>query len=199
MADLALSTRRLTPLARRLLVAGLLALLGAAWLVTAAAQWRNERAALEMRWRSERDARLAAADQARGRRGGDGEAAPDAPAQAEARLAALLPPAAQTPRRVAELLALAQRQGLALRGTQQRLPGLQRAQSTPGRLELALQAEADYLQLRRFVAEALAQDTGLVLGSLRLQRADGRAQRLQAELQWVLLSAPPALPSSVRP
>ncbi|MBP6900091.1 MAG: hypothetical protein KBC73_08390 [Burkholderiaceae bacterium] len=170
---------------RALLLGGLLALLASALLATATVQWRQEHQALEQQWRSERDARLATA----ARPGPTPSAGPD---DAAARLQAALPPPGQAPQRVAELLALARRQGLTLRGAQQRLPDAQRRadQAAPGRLELALLAEADYGQLRRFVAEALAQDAGLVLGSLRLQRADARTARLQAELQWVLLSRP---------
>lgn len=136
-------------------------------------------------------------------------APPPAPGPA-LRLQAALPAADQTPLRVAELLALAQRHDIAVTSSRQspatRLDGgpaaavsvsAAAATSPPplAAVPLAWRAQGRYADLRAFVAAALQADAGLVLDQLRLSRADGRAALLDADLQWQLLQQGAAEPA----
>lgn len=108
------------------------------------------------------------------------------------RLQAALPPADQTPARLAGLLALAQRHDVMVTSARQSPaaahggnPG-QRIDAVP----VAWRIQGRYADLRGFIAAALQADPGLVLEQLRLSRSDGRAVLLDADLQWQLLAQP---------
>ena len=94
------------------------------------------------------------------------------------------PPANGRAKRVAALLAVAQKRGLALQAMDMR------AQSEPtlGLVHYRIQmpAEGSYAALRAFVAESLRNDPALALDSLRLRRDDDAAGGLRAELRWSL-------------
>jgi len=111
--------------------------------------------------------------------------------QAQAAAKALLRPAApawptavQTPQRTQQLMQRAQREGLViLRATEQPDPA-----SATHRVQL--HAQGSYGAVRRFVAQAMADDAALALESLRLQRPTGPAEGIMVDLQWRLLVQP---------
>lgn len=111
-----------------------------------------------------------------------------AASQAEAAAQALLPPparrwpaAAQTPQRTQQLLLRAQREGLVVQRA------IERQDAASATHSVQMQALGSYGAVRRFVAQALAEDAALALESLRLQRPAGPAEGLTVELQWRLL------------
>ena len=109
------------------------------------------------------------------------------------RLAGALPVAEQAPRRVADLLALAQAQGLALHSIRQSWGSAGSGDAAGLRqLQVTLLLQGPYAGVRTWVAKALQQDPGLALDSLHLE-AIATADRpvgatgLRAALQWSLL------------
>ena len=140
----------------------------------------------------------------------DRSAAARRPAQSPAaavsdaeRLASALPAAEQAPQRVADLLGLAQAQGLPLHSIRQTWgsPGTGDAAGLR-QLQVTLLLQGPYAALRSWVAKALQQDAGLALDALHLEaepaadRPVGSGKGLRAELQWSLLmrGAGPASP-----
>jgi hypothetical protein len=109
-----------------------------------------------------------------------------APVKAPAPLASLTwPAAAQTPSRVAALLALAPQHGVTIERAQQ-------SADASGSLRLVLSARGGYGAVRQFVAAALANDAHLALTRVRMQRASAKTSDLEAELQWLLVQRRPA-------
>lgn len=110
------------------------------------------------------------------------------------RLASALPAVEQAPRRVADLLALAQAQGLAPQSIRQTWgsPGTGDA-AGQRQLQVTVLLQGPYGALRTWVARALQQDAGLALDALHLEvdattdRPAGSSKGLRAELQWSLL------------
>jgi hypothetical protein len=88
---------------------------------------------------------------------------------------------APLPQRVAQLLDLAQQQGVTVRRTEQRKV----AEPAPGTL-LSMPARSAYAGLRGFVELALLHDPDLALTTLRLQRGREGDAELEAELVWWL-------------
>ena len=141
-----------------------------------------------------------ATDADRSQRQLDRSAAASRPALAAAelssdaeRLASALPAAEQAPRRVADLLALAQAQGLALHSIRQTWGSAGSGDAAGLRqIQVTLLLQGPYASLRTWVAKALQQDPGLALDSLHLE-AFATADRpvggtgLRAALQWSLL------------
>ena len=116
-----------------------------------------------------------------------GPSTPPAPTD-DQRLLQALPPLADAPQRVAELLALAQQQGLVVDSTRQTWAAPAARSALPlQRLQLVVSARGPYLGLRRFVAQALQHDPTLVLDQLQLSRPPSRSGELGAELHWSLL------------
>ncbi len=119
------------------------------------------------------------------------------PARDEQRLLQALPPADDSPGRIAALLELATRHGLTVdsvrqgdtRGADNRAGALPLQQ-----VPLALAARGPYTALRGFVAEALQHDDALLLDQLRINRSQATARELNADLQWTLLQRPPEPP-----
>ena len=112
------------------------------------------------------------------------------------RLASALPAAEQAPQRVADLLALAQAQGLTVHGIRQTWGPPGRSDAAGLRqLQVTLLLQGRYDPLRALVAKALQQDAGLALDTLHLDAAraadrpaGGTAEAgLRAELQWSLV------------
>lgn len=100
------------------------------------------------------------------------------------RVLASLPGNAHTPERLADLLELGIRQGLVSPRSEHRLSsagGLER-------LRVSMPLAASYATLRGFLSEALLQDPGLSLDSLKLRRANAEASDLEIDLQWSLHS-----------
>lgn len=96
------------------------------------------------------------------------------------------PSASVRARRVAELLALAQRHGLTVRRSEfrhQPEPALGLA-----RYRITLPAEGDYSALRAFALDSLDRDPALALDGLRIVRAEGGTGRLRAELRYTLFT-----------
>lgn len=98
--------------------------------------------------------------------------------------------ASQRHRRITDLLELAARLGLqARRGDVRSQPvgesGLQRVQ-------ISMPLEGRYEDLRRYLDEALRQDTGLSLDAVRMERRDVQSPTLQADVQWSLWMQPEA-------
>lgn len=95
------------------------------------------------------------------------------------------PLAASRQPRLAALLDLVSRHGLASTRSEYRYqvePALGLA-----RYRVALPLAGSYDALRSFIEDALRSDAALSLDSVRLRRADGRAAQVQAELQFSLL------------
>lgn len=95
-----------------------------------------------------------------------------------------LPSAQQREQRLADLLELSLRAGLAGSRTEHRLSvdaatGLER-------LRISMPVQGTYAQLRGFIEAALRQDLALSLDSLKLRRASPAAGELEAELGWSL-------------
>jgi len=112
------------------------------------------------------------------------EAAAPAPLAPEQWLQRQLPSAQQREQRLADLLELSLRAGLAGSRTEHRLSvdaatGLER-------LRVSMPVQGTYAQLRGFIEAALRQDLALSLDSLKLRRASPAAGELEAELGWSL-------------
>ena len=161
---------------------GAAALLLAIGLLLLAHAWDGQAAGLQAeadQLRSSRRARAAAA-------------VPQAPAATPQQWQMSLPPAAQRQQRLADLLEMGLRAGLAGNRTEHRLTvdaaaGLER-------LRISMPVTGGYAQLRQFIAAALQHDPGLSLDSLKLRRATPQAAEIEAELVWSLHSR-----SEVRP
>jgi len=102
------------------------------------------------------------------------------------------PTAARSSDRLATLLEAAERDGVAVRRSQQRLEPVSGAPLQLLRVQQASQGR--YADLRRHLAQALATDPALGLERLRLQRPDPQAATLEADLQWVLVQRSGAAP-----
>lgn len=116
------------------------------------------------------------------------------------RLASALPAAEQAPQRVADLLALAQAQGLTLHGIRQRWgPAGSGDAAGLRQLQVTLLLQGPYDRVRALAAKALQQDAGLALDSLHLEAVAApdrpvggpAGAGLRAELQWSLLMRAP--------
>jgi hypothetical protein len=86
--------------------------------------------------------------------------------------------------RMADLLALAVRNGVAVQ-RMQRL-GSDTGSSDVARTALSMPVRATYADLRRLLADALRQDAALALERVSLRRTKADAAELEGELQWVL-------------
>ncbi len=89
--------------------------------------------------------------------------------------------------RMADLMALALRQGVTVERVQRRDAA---GGSAVDRVALTMPVSGGYLDLRQFIAEALRSDAALALERLRLRRADAGATQFDGELQWLLLHRP---------
>ncbi|MEN9889906.1 MAG: hypothetical protein RLY78_201 [Pseudomonadota bacterium] len=163
---------------RRLLQTGAVLLLAALALQWPIRQWAQEARALDAR-------RLALPPPG---------PEPAAPVTAPATAAALaLPPSPERPARVARLLDDARSQGLAVRAVRE-----EAAPQPPGSgidsRALSMELQGSYPAVRAHLARALAQDPALVLAALDLRRPAADSARLQADVRWVLLSAPAERP-----
>lgn len=96
-----------------------------------------------------------------------------------------LPAAAGVNARMADLLALAVRHGVAVQRVQR--VGGDTGQADVARTTLSMPVRAAYADLRRWLAQALQQDGALALERISLRRTKGDAAELEGELQWVLL------------
>jgi hypothetical protein len=153
-----------------LLLAAACLLTGQSW-AAQAAQLQAEADGLERQMRSQRAAGLL----------NKGPVAPPATAQ-QWQLA--LPSAELRQQRLADLLEIATRMGLAGARTEHRLSvdaaaGLER-------LRVSMPLTGGYAQLRAFIAAALNHDPALSLDALKLRRASPNAQELEADLAWSL-------------
>jgi hypothetical protein len=92
--------------------------------------------------------------------------------------------------RIAILLELAPRHGVAIESAEQRLDST----GPVPKLHLALAARGGYADLRAFIDAALLTDPGLGLERLHLQRTTPAAAGLRASLRWVLLLPAPERP-----
>lgn len=101
--------------------------------------------------------------------------------------APVLPAAAEPATRLADLLALALRHGVAVERVQQRL------EPQPGVRQLTVQmsGRGRYADLRAFVAAALQADPALALQRVQWRRATPAQAELDAELHWALLQGDP--------
>jgi hypothetical protein len=164
------------PLALALLV--LLASLALdAWL---APRWRKEAATLhDQALALQRDARDAELRRLQARSGAGAAAAPQ------------LPAASMASSRMADLLALAVRNGVSVQRLQR--VGADAAEGS-ARTPLVMPVRAAYADLRRFVAQALLDDAALALERVSLRRSSANAAELEVELQWTLLHHSPKVP-----
>jgi hypothetical protein len=101
-----------------------------------------------------------------------------------------LPAPGRARQRLADLLLLAQRHGVQVAHTEQRL--VRDARGGQEHWAVAMPAQARYDDLRRFLEAALRADPALALNSLRLQRERADVAALQADLQWALHQQPAA-------
>lgn len=95
---------------------------------------------------------------------------------------AAFPPEAQRHRRVTNLLSLAA--GMGLQPVRSDLRVAPEPSLGLARVRLVLPLAGSYVQLRRFIDQALRDDPALSLDQLRLERRDADAADLRAELQW---------------
>ncbi|MDT9000919.1 GspMb/PilO family protein [Paucibacter sp. APW11] len=111
-----------------------------------------------------------------------------APAQAEVKTPEqwriALPDAEQRQQRLADLLEIGLRAGLASTRTEHRLSV--DARNGLERLRVSMPVQGGYAQLRRFIETALSHDPALSLDSLKLRRQTPQAAELEAELVWSL-------------
>lgn len=100
---------------------------------------------------------------------------------------AQLPAARERQQRLADLIEMATRAGLANARTEHRLAtsdGIER-------LRVSMPLSGSYAQLRRFIGAALAHDPALSLDALKIRRANPQAIEVEAELQWSLFGRAP--------
>lgn len=154
-------------------LAGLLALLLAAAPGLLAQRWDTQAARLQAEVDGLRQ-------QLRAQRAGSTSVAPATPQQWQQ----ALPAGALRQQRLADLLELGLRQGLASARTEHRLSV--DAGSGLERLRVSMPLSGGYAQLRGFIAAALLQDPALSLDSLKLRRASPLATELEADLVWSL-------------
>lgn len=152
-------------------LAGLAALLMAAVLLLLANRWDVSAAQTEAE-----AARLSR--QASAQKAGAGVPLAATPQQWQASL----PSAALRQQRLADLLEMGVRAGLAGTRTEHRLTldpasGLER-------LRVVMPVSGGYAQLRQFIGAALTNDPGLSLDSVKLRRATPVAPEIDAELVW---------------
>lgn len=107
-----------------------------------------------------------------------------APADPQTQFLAAFAAPAQRHRRVTNLLSLAA--GMGLQPSRSELRSLDEADLPLARVRVVLPLTGSYLQLRRYIEQALRDDPALSLDLLRLERADAQADALRAELQWSL-------------
>jgi len=110
------------------------------------------------------------------------QAPPATPQQWQANL----PPATERQQRLADLLEMGLRAGLASSRTEHRLTV--DAASGLERLRISMPVIGGYAQLRQFIGAALEHDTALSLDSLKLRRNTPLAAEVEAELVWSLHS-----------
>lgn len=104
-----------------------------------------------------------------------------------------LPPRTAAPERMAELLALALRHGVAIEHAQGRdAPG---TADRADHVAVTMPVRATYADLRRYVADALRADPALALERLRLHRDTTQATELQGELHWLMAHRLPRRPT----
>ncbi len=98
---------------------------------------------------------------------------------------AQLPAAAQRDARLADLLEAAARNGVQVQAVDQVPP----REAAPGITQqtLDLSARGPYLDVRRFIEQALMADSGLALDHLSLQRPQADAAEVEARMQFGLL------------
>lgn len=97
-----------------------------------------------------------------------------------------LPPAAERQQRLADLLEMSLRAGLAGSRTEHRLTV--DAASGLERLRISMPVTGGYAQLRQFISAALQHDPALSLDSLKLRRASPQSAEIEADLVWSLHS-----------
>ena len=156
-------------------IAGALALLLAVALLLLAHAWDAQAAGLQ----AEADALRSSL---RAQRASAVAVPPVTPQQWQAQL----PPATERQQRLADLLEMGLRAGLASSRTEHRLSvdaaaGLER-------LRVSMPISGGYAQLRRFIGAALEHDPALSLDSLKLRRNTPLAAEVEAELVWSLHS-----------
>jgi Tfp pilus assembly protein PilO len=156
-------------------IAGALALLLAVALLLLGHGWDSQAAGLQ----TEADALRRSL---RAQRATAVEAPPVTPQQWQAQL----PPAAERQQRLADLLEMGLRAGLASSRTEHRLT--LDAASGLERLRISMPVNGGYAQLRQFIGAALAHDPALSLDSLKLRRTSPMAAEVEAELVWSLHS-----------
>jgi hypothetical protein len=108
------------------------------------------------------------------------------PAARAARIAAdpVLPAADTASSRMADLLGLALLNGVSVQRLQRAGSG---GADAAARTTLVMPVRAPYADLRRFIAQALRDDTALALERVSLRRNRSDAAELEGELQWALL------------
>jgi Tfp pilus assembly protein PilO len=156
-------------------IGGALALLLAIGLLLLAHAWDGQAAALQ----TEADALRTSL---RARRA----SAVEAPAVTPQQWQANLPPATERQQRLADLLEMSLRAGLAGSRTEHRLT--LDAASGLERLRVSMPVSGGYAQLRQFIGAALEHDPALSLDSLKLRRNTPMAAEVEAELVWSLHS-----------
>jgi hypothetical protein len=102
-----------------------------------------------------------------------------------------LPDASLASSRMADLLALAVRNGVSVQRLQR--VGADAAEAS-ARTPLVMPVRATYEDLRRFVAMALLDDAALALERVSLRRSRSDVAELEGELQWTLLHQNPKAP-----
>jgi hypothetical protein len=108
-----------------------------------------------------------------------------------------LPAADTTSSRMADLLALAVRNGVTVQRLQR--VGSDNADANAGRSTLVMPVRAAYADLRRLVAQALLDDPALALERISLRRNRTDAVELEGELQWALLHRAGLRPQAPQP
>lgn len=156
-------------------IGGALALLLAIALLLLAHAWDGQAAALQ----TEADALRTSL---RAQRASAVEAPPVTPQQWQANL----PPATERQQRLADLLEMGLRAGLASSRTEHRLTV--DAASGLERLRISMPVSGGYAPLRQFIGAALEHDPALSLDSLKLRRNTPMAAEVEAELVWSLHS-----------
>ena len=97
----------------------------------------------------------------------------------------LLPADTSSAERLSNLLAGAIREGARIERSQQRVEPL--ANSPVQILSVQQAAAGNYLDVRRYVAQSLAQDPALALQRIQVQRASATASQVDVDLQWRLV------------
>jgi hypothetical protein len=107
---------------------------------------------------------------------------------ASVRFVTAFPEASERHRRITNLLSLASGLGLQPRRSELRATAVPDVGLT--RVRLILPLSGSYLQLRRYLEQALRDDAALSLDQLRLERSDAGGAELRAEMHWSLWMRP---------